>query len=396
MDEAPTPGPPWVPALPATFASGVSAPALDEIGPRGVFVPGDFARFARLWKKLEGGESVRIAAIGGSITAGAGASSSDRCWGRLLCEGLGRAFPGANVDFVNAGIGATGSNIGAFRLKRDVLDRRPDAVVVEFAVNDSDTEACAETFEGIVRQLLLDPSGVAVAILGMCDSGGRNSQDREGEIARHYGVPFVSWRDALYPCVESGRIKWSDISPDVVHPNDAGHAYAAALLGSLLSHAHARWASSGHLDPPISPVPPPLFGTTFDSGEFLCMKDASIVANDGFFPLEDICWGEGLACTAPGGRLVFEVDGATCSLLYRLGNKPFDWGKIDVSVDGRKIACGLDCHGAQSWWKTPALPLFKNEAGRHRVEVVALSEKNAESDGFGCHLTGVLISGGRP
>lgn len=95
-------------------------------------------------------------------------------------------------------------------------------------------------------------------------------------------------------------------------------------------------------------------------------------------------------------RRILRSDGKPNEVVITLGNKPFDWGKIDVSVDGRKIACGLDCHGTQSWWKTPALPLFKNEAGRHRVEVVALSEKNAESDGFGCHLTGVLISGGRP
>ena len=145
----------WVGTLPAArFASGAEVPPLDVTGPRSVHVAGDFARFEHVWTRLDRGEPARIAVIGGSITQGAGASKPDRRWGETFCAGWRRAFPNARIDFVNAGIGATGSDIGAFRLRRDVLDKKPDVVVVEFDVNDPNTRERAESYEGVVRQLL--------------------------------------------------------------------------------------------------------------------------------------------------------------------------------------------------------------------------------------------------
>ena len=103
----------WVGTLPATrLASGAEVPPLDVTGPRSVHVAGDFARFEHVWARLDRGEPVRIAVIGGSITQGAGASKPDRRWGETFCAGWRRAFPKAKIDFVNAGIGATGSDIG--------------------------------------------------------------------------------------------------------------------------------------------------------------------------------------------------------------------------------------------------------------------------------------------
>ncbi len=384
----------WVGDLPGgPLASGAEPPALEEIWRGGVLVPGDFSRFGRVWGALERGENARIAVIGGSITQGARASSPEKSWGRLFCDGWRRAFPGARIDFVNAGIGATGSQIGAFRLKRDVLDKAPDVVAVEFAVNDANSRECAESFEGVVRQLLADPRGIAVILLGMADHRGGNAQEWQARVAEHYGVPFVSWRDALYvPFVKTGRIAWSDIAADSVHPNDAGHAYAAALLNRLLADRHAAWMEAGRPTPAPPPLPEPLFGTSFDGGEFLRMADAKILESGGFFPLRDQCWGEGLACTNAGARIRLEVEGATVALLYRIGRDPYDWGKMDVLLDGEPVARGLDCYRDQWWWKTPALFLCKDRPGRHVVEVVALPEKNPASGGYGCHLTGLLVS----
>lgn len=75
------------------------------------------------------------------------------------------------------------------------------------------------------------------------------------------------------------------------------------------------------------------------------------------------------------------------------GGEPFDWGKIDVIVDGAPVASGLNCHRDQASWKTPALLLCKGKPGRHRVEVVALHDKDDASSGYGCQLAGLLVSG---
>ena len=384
----------WVgKALPRTFAHGTRVPILDETGPRSVFVEGDYSRFERVWARLERGEPCRIAVIGGSITQGARASKRELQWGSLFAAGWRRAFPKSKIDFINAGIGATGSDIGAFRLQRDVLSKKPDVVVVEFSVNDDNTQDRAESYEGVVRQLLKAREDIAVLLLGMVSKSGASAQEWHGKVAAHYGVPFVSYRDALYPFVKDGSISWSDISPDSVHPNDVGHAYAAALLNWTLERRYRRWVDCGRPQSPVAELPSPLFGTRYDQGEFLRMADAKIVANDGFFPLRDNCWGVGLGCTNANGRLVFEVEGEMVSLLYRCGNKPYNWGKITVKLDGENVVVGLDCYRDQSWWKTPALPLCRDKPGRHVVEVQTLSEKNVKSKGYGCHLTGLLVSG---
>lgn len=384
----------WIGELPQrTLPSGAAVPSLDEIGPKSIFVQGDFSRFEKVWTRLERREDICIAVVGGSITEGAGASEPNKSWGEMFCAGWRRAFPDSKIEFVNAGIGATGSDIGAFRLKQDVLDKRPDVVVVEFSVNDGNTRDKAESYEGVVRQLLKAPGDIAVVLLGMVSESGQNAQEWHGKVARHYNLPFVSYRDALYPYVKDGIIKWSDISPDTVHPNDIGHAYAALLLNRLCASKYRAWKAGDRLEVPVAPLPEPLFGTRYDSGEFKRMADVVALDSQGFFPLKDRCWGEGLACTNAGSRLVVEVEGATIALLYRLGCEPYDWGKIDVSIDGRKVASGLDCHRNQWWWYTPSLFLCRDEPGHHIVEVVALHEKNAESSGFGCHLTGLLVSG---
>ena len=384
---------PWIGELPETFASGAAVPALEVTGPKAQWVAGDWSRFERVWERLDRGEPIRIAVIGGSITQGAGASKGENQWGRKFVAGWRRAFPKCTIDFVNAGIGATGSDIGAFRLQRDVLDKKPDVVAVEFSVNDSPCRERAESYEGVIRQLLKDPRGIAVIQLGMVGQTGGNAQEWHGKVARHYGVPYVSYRDALYyPYVKEGRVKWTDISPDSIHPNDDGHAYAAALLNWTLLGRHTAFKAANRPAGEPPPLPAPLYGTRYDKGRFCLMQDAKILENKGFFPLKDNCWGIGLACTNAQGRLVFEVEGPTVAILYRLGNKPYNWGKMSVKIDGTAVATGLDCFRDQWWWYTPSLFLCRDRPGRHVVEVETLEEKNPKSAGYGCHLTGILVS----
>ena len=59
-----------------------------------------------------------VAVIGGSITQGAKASSAEHRYGELVAQSWREKFPAALIKFVNAGIGATGSDYGAMRFAR--------------------------------------------------------------------------------------------------------------------------------------------------------------------------------------------------------------------------------------------------------------------------------------
>src|SRR5256885_1588445 len=79
--------------------------------------------------KLKSGAEVRIAYLGGSITAQDGWRPKTLNWFR-------QHFPKAQVREINAAIGGTGSDLGVFRLQHDVLEQKPDVLFIEFAVND--------------------------------------------------------------------------------------------------------------------------------------------------------------------------------------------------------------------------------------------------------------------
>lgn len=102
---------------------------------------------ANVLAKLERAGVVKIAYLGGSITAQPGWRVKSRQW-------FQKQHPKADVQEIHAAIGGTGSDLGVFRLGQDVLRHKPDLLFVEFAVNDGGASAkrIAQAMEGIVRQ----------------------------------------------------------------------------------------------------------------------------------------------------------------------------------------------------------------------------------------------------
>ena len=98
--------------------------------------------------KLQAGEEVRIAYLGGSITAQPGWRVKTTAWIQSL-------FPQTKVVEIYAALGGTGSELGVFRIDREVIPHSPDLLFVEFAVNDSGVapEHIQKTMEGIVRKI---------------------------------------------------------------------------------------------------------------------------------------------------------------------------------------------------------------------------------------------------
>lgn len=94
------------------------------------------------------GDSVKVAYLGGSITAQEG-------WRVFSFNWFKEQFPTAAFKQINAAIGGTGSDFGVFRLQEHVLQYKPDLVFVEFAVNDGNTPSSKiiRSMEGIVRQI---------------------------------------------------------------------------------------------------------------------------------------------------------------------------------------------------------------------------------------------------
>ena len=378
---------------------------------------GDTARLQHALAKARRGDSpLTVAVIGGSITGGAKASTREKNYGSLVAKWWRETFPKAagarsapgkssvlgqgaayrvplrgtalKVEFVNAGIGATGSNYGALRAQRDLLSHHPDFVVVEYGVNDGNTQACAETYEGLVRQTLNQPNQPAVMLLFMMHNNGGNAQEWQSKVGAHYGLPMVSFRDALWPEIQAGRMKWEDVEADMVHPNDRGHAYAAQFVTEVLQRLLKDLPADDAL-PAVKPVPAPLFTDLFEHVSLLEANALKPVTNEGWsYDAKDRCW----KSSQPGSVVEFEVEGRVIFFMEWHIRGPM--GKAKVQVDDRPPVT-IDAWFDQTWggFRRTSELARDLKPGAHRVRVELLEEKNPASDGHEFRILGLGAAG---
>jgi len=349
--------------------------------PRSLVSTGDLSRVRQVLAKAQRGGKVTVAVIGGSITQGAKASSAEKRYGDLVSAWWRRTFPAAEIAFVNAGIGATGSDYGALRARRDLLSRQPDFVVVEFSVNDRNTRACAETLEGLIRQILNQPNHPAVVQLFMMHEGGGNAQEWHGKVGAHYALPRVSYRDALWPEITSGRQAWEAVMADGVHPNDLGHACAAEYVCHLLEAARGAGTAPGAL----RPLPAPLLSGVFEKTALFEAPDLKPLANAGWsFDPAATCW----CSDKPGSVIEFEVNGTALLAMHLVIKRAM--GKAKFQVDGGAPVV-LDGWFNQTWGGYRSTNLLAKDLppGKHTVRIELLDEKNPGSDGHTFKLYGL-------
>lgn len=313
---------------------------------RSLVSEGDASRLKAVFEKARRGEPVTIAAIGGSITAG-GVQTKDPAnrYIQQIAKWFEVHFPNSKIGFINAGIGGTNSFYGAMRLQRDVLAKSPDLVIVEWAVNNQAGRDFAESYEGVLRQLLRAPGNIAVIELFFMHKDGENAQMWQEILGRHYGLPMVSFRDALWPEFTGGRYQWEDLYADVVHPKDEGHLIAGELLGSLLESV-LRSQDSTRL---TTEIPKPLISDLYETCQFSVYENLKAIVNDGWSRSADERFWEG---DMNGDSIEFEFSGHSLFLGYDFEKEQppkavfaIDGGKpqpLKEDAHRRPIAHGLD------------------------------------------------------
>ena len=202
----------------------------EEMIKNSVLNNGNPYRILKIFEKLKRGEEITYVALGGSITEGAWASSPEFRYANLLVKWMKEKFPSGKVNFVNAGIGCTGSIVGVHRLDRDVLCYNPDFVTVEYSVNEREGDTTVEFYDNLVNNILNHPSLPAVLCVGLTCGNRVTAQNSHIKIAKHYDLPYISYHNAVWPRIERGEFEFKDLTPDDVHPNNTGHALVAGLV----------------------------------------------------------------------------------------------------------------------------------------------------------------------
>jgi hypothetical protein len=220
----------------------------------------------------------------------------------------------------------------------------------------------------------------------MMHNGGGNAQAWHGKVARHYALPMVSYRDALWPEIQAKRIAWDDVMADGVHPNDAGHACAAAFVGHLLELAKANAPTTPG---PASALPAPLFGDAF-------ARTALFEAPD-LKPLSDTGWTldpqtKSWRSDKPGSVLTFEVEGTAVFSMHYVVKGAMGKARFRID-DGEPVV--FDAWFNQTWggYRSTNLLAKDLKPGKHAVRIELLAETDPGSGGHEFRLLGLGAAG---
>lgn len=371
------------PSVPVNLEEGVT----DKMYSRAIMNEGNVTRLAAAMKKAQNGEEITVGVIGGSITQGSLASSPANCYASKFGDWWTNKFPGAKVNFVNAGIGGTNSYLGVHRVDEQLLAYSPDAVIVEFSVNDGDKVMNKYSYDSLVRKILSSPSNPAVMLLFTTMEDGTSLQDVHKEIGAAYNLPMISYHDAVYPEVAAGTLAWKDISPDNIHPNDAGHDIIGQIVSRYLDGIYDRLDSID--GEPSAFTDEALTNDYYANAKMLSAADITADMN-GFEVVEKDFYDQfhNNWKTTAGGSMTFEIECQNMGMFFMCTTDGKS-GKFEVYIDGeKKGTLNADFSGGWGNYGNTQQVLFGKETAKHTVEI-----KPAEgSEDKGITILGVMAS----
>lgn len=353
-------------------------------------------------EKIRAGGEVRVAYFGGSITEMDG-------WRRMSREWLQSRYPACSFSEIAAAIGGTGSSLGVYRFRQDVLEKNPDLIFVEFATNDSNdaVENIWRNFDGFIRQAWkrnpeIDFIFTYTITQAMTNDYARGVCPRAAsameQLADYYGIPSICFGPRVMADVASGKLVMTIgefatavpaetpdrdnaiiaemaaqgktlFSKDGVHPVASGHAY-------YLESIKAAWPE---IEKPAAVDHSAKLAAPFYDAKMEAAKMVSITpdmlsgtwrrlaANEqnGNFGQR---FGEQPYFTeTPGSKMRFFLRGSGCMVYDLVGP---DCGQVWVTVDGvRKGAPVARFDAYCTYYRVGTLGAFSGADGVHEIEL---------------------------
>lgn len=344
-------------------------------------------------RKAENGQKVTIAFIGGSITKGTMSKGTrDESMNKKLTyvdyftNWWYKTFPRADLRFVNAGISATDSYLGVHRVQKDVLDKQPDLVLVEFAVNDQKTAYHKQAYENLIRKIMASSSRPAVMLLFMAKLNGWSCQLQQAQIGLHYRLPMISYGNVMKDMINQGIYTMEELSGDAIHPSALGYAVAGEILVRYLDRIQQMaLGQAAYKKEPESYVT----SRKYTSARVLTCKDIKIQKMGTFeASSKSSVFKNNLTSASGNGELTFTVTARNIGLVFaqQINGRG---GQFDVYVDGKKTAI-IDADNSGGRHNKPgSVPCYSSSTKKtHTVRIV----RNKKSKGHALTIYAVLVS----
>ncbi len=337
--------------------------------------------------KVDAGEAVKVAYLGGSITAAPG-------WRVQSLEWLREQYPQASFAEIHAAIGGTGSDLGVFRLQRDALRHQPDLLFVEFAVNDGGTspEQIHKAMEGIVRQTWqanphTDICFVYTLTIKMLPDLQAGKMPRAAsameELADHYGIPSIHFGVEVAKMEAAGELIFQGVKPkdaaaekplvfstDGVHPLvETGHPlYVQAIQRSWPRFQQASGKPVAH------ERGEPLRADNWQAARLVPIRPDMLTGSWEKLPADHTLskrfqrnMPELYQATAPEAKLSFTFKGTAAGVFDILGP---DGGQLSVRLDDAEPVMRNRIDGYCTYHRMAKLNIGTDlEPGTHSVEI---------------------------
>lgn len=334
---------------------------------RSLLSVGDMTRMSDVFQKAQNGEDITVAYIGGSITEGYNAGTTE-FYAKTCTDLLQGYFPDITVTGVNAGISGTPSLLGNLRLERDVLSADPDIVFVEFAVNDGQEADYKNAYESLVRTLLTQEKDIAVVLLFTVLDSGYTCQEHMSKIGANYDLPMISVHDSVYEEIEAGRMTWQDYSNDQSHPNAYGHKCITDFVDNYYQKVLPVVAENvGEVS---KELPDPVFSAKYMNMHYMDSATMDDVELDGFeqYDTHGSFHNGWMYRGTDGGSMKFTVDCSVLEMVFKANNSD-KYGTADIYVDGEKVKSVVS--NMSDGWNNPvtAYLIDNDSSAEHTVEI---------------------------
>ena len=334
---------------------------------RSLLSVGDMTRMSDVFQKAQNGEDITVAYIGGSITEGYNAGTTE-FYAKTCTDLLQGYFPDITVTGVNAGISGTPSLLGNLRLERDVLSADPDIVFVEFAVNDGQEADYKNAYESLVRTLLTQEKDIAVVLLFTVLDSGYTCQEHMSKIGANYDLPMISVHDSVYEEIEAGRMTWQDYSNDQSHPNAYGHKCITDFVDNYYQKVLPVVAENvGEVS---KELPDPVFSAKYMNMHYMDSATMDGVELDGFeqYDTHGSFHNGWMYRGTDGGSMKFTVECSVLEMVFKANNND-KYGTADIYVDGEKVKSVVS--NMSDGWNNPvtAYLIDNDSSAEHTVEI---------------------------
>ncbi len=339
---------------------------------------------------LNNKKDIRIGFLGGSITEVGYGLDPELGYRRQVTKKLNELYPDNTFTDINAGVGGTGSALGLFRLKRDVLDKNVDMIFVEFAVNDDGNPDTDIYMENIVRSILRFDAKMPIMFIytvqiQMIDAGYSKgmlpmSVEKQEQVAKFYNIPSVNVGYEVYKKMVETDNDIMTYTIDTCHPNEEGHAIYTKAILQALENAQFNHTISDKL----------LTGKEITTPEIYSAKDladSNWTLSSRILPRFKHSY---IYSNKPGTKLEYTFEGTTIGVMY-LCTK--DNGKFIYSIDKseKKLVSTWDTYCNQ--WERDNYIMLANglKHGKHTLTITVSDEKDKDAEGTYIHIGAFMV-----